>query len=256
MKIAVRPLDKIAGDVADMLASQLEAKPRSVLGMTTGSTPITLGIYREWVRRVQEKKLDLSQALFVNPDELLEIPLDHPESYRSYMYRQLFAESGIPSEHIYNIDTESKEPKAECRRFETLLSDLGGIDWQLLGLGRNGHITFIEPDSAIPAAVYVVNIAEENRAAYAADFGSLEAVPKHAITVGLKAIMTTRKLVLVATGTAKSDIVEKALLGPITTMVPASFIQLHNDVTIILDESAAAKLPAYFTQRNGQSHIK
>jgi glucosamine-6-phosphate deaminase len=249
VKIYVLPNSDIAGYVADSLGRQLLEKPDSVLGMTTGTTPFTTGIYREWVSRVASHELDLSIVRFVNPDEFIGIPLNHPESYRTYMRKHLFDAANVPLEHTLCPNVEEQGLEAECARFDDVVQSWGGIDWQLLGLGQNGHICFIEPNEAIPASSYIVDIAEENRIAYTADFGTLNAVPLQAVTTGLRMVMSTRKIVLVAVGEKKADIVAKTVLSPVSTRIPATFLQLHADTTIILDQDSAKGLPESIIQQ-------
>jgi glucosamine-6-phosphate deaminase len=244
MNIITLPFHKIAPYVADSLSNQVKEKPNSILGMTTGTTPITTGIFREWVVRVQRHELDLSQCRFVNPDEFVGISLDHPESYHTYMMKHLFRDANIPLNHTLCHDGNEQDLKTQCEQFDHTVQNWGGIDWQLMGLGRNGHICFIEPNQAIPATSYIVDIAEENRRLYAADFGSTDAVPKKALTTGLRMVMSARQIVLVAVGEQKADIVSKTVLDPISTHLPATFLQLHQNTTLILDEGAARNLPS------------
>ncbi|KIL37758.1 hypothetical protein SD71_03525 [Cohnella kolymensis] len=239
----------IAGYVADLLAVQLQERRDSVLGMTTGTTPLTTGIYIEWARRVHQKELDLSRARFVNPDEFIGLPQNHPESYRSYMNKHLFNNIDVPLEHILFPNVEAQDLKAECERFDTVVQSWGGIDWQLLGLGQNGHICFIEPNDAIPSSSYIVNVAEENRILYAADFGSLADVPTQAVTTGLRMLMCARKIVLVAVGTKKAGVVARIVLNPVSTRLPGTFLQLHHNAVMILDEESAEGLPESLVNR-------
>lgn len=242
MKIEVLSKEEIKTRVADLMTEQIKRNPKSVLGMTTGSSPLKYGIYREWIQREQAGELSFHEARFINPDELVGIPADHPESYRTYMQEHLFSQLQTLRYEPQIPDGNSTDLMAECRRFDQVLADLGYVDWQLMGLGLNGHIAFIEPSDNIPAKTYISQLFEENRPSQSPHFGSEEEVPKQSITIGLEAVMKARDIVLVATGENKADIVAKAFTGPITTSVPASFLQLHASVTIILDAAAASKI--------------
>lgn len=242
MRIEVLSTEEIKTRVADLMTEQIKRNPKSVLGMTTGSSPLKYGIYQEWIQREQAGELSFHEARFINPDELAGIPADHPESYRTYMQEHLFSQLQTLRYEPQIPDGNSADLMAECRRFDQVLADLGYVDWQLMGLGLNGHIAFIEPSDNIPAKTYVSQLFEENRPSQSPHFSSEEEVPKQSITIGLEAVMKARNIVLVATGDNKADIVAKAFTGPITTSVPASFLQLHANVTIILDAAAASKI--------------
>lgn len=241
MKIIVLPAQQIAGFITDALEQQLYKKPTSVLGMTTGSTPLTLGIYQEWVKRANNGDIDFSRATFVNPDELVGLSENHPETYRMYMKKHLFSQIGVSNERAFIPNGGIMDPEEECCQFEFQLKALGGIDWQLMGLGLNGHIAFIEPADSIPSTTYVVKLEEVN-CPRLLDLGS-EKIITHAITVGLGTVIGAGSVMLAAVGEKKADIVAQALIGPVTTRVPASFLQLHSNATIVLDEGAASKLP-------------
>ncbi|WJH32780.1 6-phosphogluconolactonase [Paenibacillus sp. CC-CFT747] len=171
--IHILPLELIGRFVVDRLAEQVKNKPHAVLGMTTGNTPLTAGIYKELVRRENNGEIDLSQAVLINPDEQLGIPKEHPESYYTYMRKHLLDHLRQPASRWHIPDGASEDPEAECDLMEKTIRESGGIDWQLMGIGLNGHICFIEPQPAIPATCYVTPIAESNRQLYAPYFGGL-----------------------------------------------------------------------------------
>lgn len=242
MIIEVIETHEIGKRVGDLLSEQLKRKPQSILGMTTGSSPLKYDIFGDWIRREVAGELSFEKAVFINPDELVGIDPEHPESYRTYMQQHLFC-------HIRTMRSEPHMPNGaasnleeECRRFDQVLAGLGFVDWQLMGLGLNGHIAFIEPSDAIPANTYVSNLFEENRPIQSVHFSNESEVPKKSITIGLEAVMKARSIVLIAAGENKADIVAKAFLGPITTKIPASFLQLHSNATIILDPASAKRL--------------
>jgi glucosamine-6-phosphate deaminase len=234
--------DKIGRFVADRFQKVLSNKPTAVIGLTTGNTPLITGIYRELVERERQGVIDFKECAFVNPDEQVGIPKGHPESYYTYMQRHFFDHIRHPEERRFIPNGVAVNPEEECARMEAFIHDFGGIDIQLVGLGINGHICFIEPASALPARSFVTPIAQINRELYAPLFGSLEAVPTHAVTYGWGTVMNTRKLILVAVGERKSEIVATSLMGPITTEIPATLLQLHANAEVILDYAAAEVL--------------
>ncbi|MDF2668592.1 MAG: glucosamine-6-phosphate deaminase [Paenibacillus sp.] len=244
LKITILPLEQIAAYVSDSLVRQLEAKPDAVLGMTTGTTPLTTGIYEEWVRRERLGVLDFSRAVLINPDEQIGIAPEHPESYYSYMKHHFLDRlSRSPGEWHIPIGTAA-DPEAECRKLEQTINSYGGVDWQLMGLGMNGHICFIEPGAAIPAQCYITPIAEESRELYAPLFGSLQAVPTHAITYGIGTALACKTIKMVVVGGKKAGILAKVMTHPVTSELPATFLQLHANVEFVIDPAAAAQLPS------------
>ncbi|WP_309121759.1 glucosamine-6-phosphate deaminase [Paenibacillus sp.] len=243
MKIHVMEREKIGGFVADLFERTLSSKADAVFGLTTGNTPLETGIYRELVRREREGRLDFRRCSFVNPDEQLGLPRSHPESYYAYMRTHLFDAIRFDERRWAIPDGLAEEPEAECASMEAFIREAGGIDLQLVGIGINGHVCFIEPAPALPATCFVTDIAEVNRTLYAPLFGgSIEAVPTQAITFGWGTVAKTRKLVLVAVGDRKAEIVARALTGPVTTEVPATLLQLHPDAEVVLDPAAAQRL--------------
>jgi glucosamine-6-phosphate deaminase len=233
-----RDLTKLIGD---RFNDQLNEKPKSVLGLTTGSTPLTLGLFEDWIERSKQGKMDFSQSILINPDELLGIPKEHPESFYQYMEEHFFSSIEVSDEQKYIPHSDPDNAEEECDKLETFITDVGGIDLQLLGLGENGHIAFIEPGSELPADTYVVDL-EENSRPNADSFKEGE-VPSQAISLGIGTTMKSRAIVLVAVGKGKAEIVKRAFTGPISTKIPATFLQMHPNITIYLDEDSAALLP-------------
>ncbi|WP_165822337.1 glucosamine-6-phosphate deaminase [Paenibacillus montanisoli] len=242
MKFEIVAASEIGARVADLLAEQLRQKPESVLGMTTGSSPIKYGIFQEWIRREAEGELDFAHATFINPDEWVGIDSEHPESFQAFMNEHLFRHLRTKRKPSHIPNGAAENLLDECSRFEQLLRELQYVDWQLMGLGLNGHIAFIEPADSIPASTYVADIDEENQLTRSSHFRTPQEVPKQSITIGLEAVMKARSIVLVAAGENKADIVATAFRGPITTRVPASLLQLHPNVTVILDEGSAKRI--------------
>ena len=220
------------------MARQILLKGDSVLGLPTGETPI--GMYEGLIQFYKRGLIDLSRVVTFNLDEYYGLPQDHPQSYHRYMKEKFFEHVNIPRESIHIPDGLTSDPKEECRRYEEEIAHHGGIDLLVLGLGPNGHIGFNEPGSDWGTETRLVSLSEETRRREAKRFGGLDLVPTQAITMGLKTIMRARRILLLASGQEKAKAVREALEGPIRQEVPASILQLHPTVTIILDKEAAS----------------
>jgi glucosamine-6-phosphate deaminase len=189
--------------------------------------------------------IDFSQVTTFNLDEFLGIPASHPGSYRSFMEEHLFRHVNIKPENRHFLDGTASNPEAECLRYEREIADAGGIDLQVLGIGTNGHIGFNEPAPTLVARAHRVQLRPETRRSNAALFGGDPAnVPPEALSVGMATILHARAIVLLATGRSKAPCIERVVNGTITPELPASFLQLHDDVDIMLDAAAAEKLQA------------
>ena len=220
--------------VADRIAGLVRSKPNAVLGLATGSTP--KAIYAELVRFHQEEGLDFSGVTCFNLDEYYPIKASSIHSYHRYMAAHLFSKIKARDWRVPQGDASSLEGVNEaCARFEQDIRDAGGIDFQLLGIGRNGHIGFNEPGSDIGSRTRLVRLDRETREDAAGGFGGIEYVPYQAITMGIATILEAREIILVARGEQKRAITELAMRGPITHRVPASYLQTHPDVTWCLD---------------------
>jgi glucosamine-6-phosphate deaminase len=230
----------VARALARRIVDLIAARPRPVLGLPTGRTPLAL--YRELVE-LRAKGADFSRAVTFNLDEFLGIPGSHPGSYRSFMQTHLFDGVNVRPENRHLLDGTAADPEAECLRYEREIADAGGIDLQVLGIGTNGHIGFNEPAGTLQARTHRVTLKPETRRSNAALFGGDPArVPAEALSMGMATILHSRAIVLLATGSAKASCVERVVNGPLTTELPASFLQLHDDVDIMLDVAAAEKL--------------
>ena len=230
-----------AAAAADRVILALQRKPDLVLGLPTGRTPVAF--YREIVRRRRLGEVDFTQATTFNLDEFLGVPPDDPGSYRTYMARHLFRQIDIDPGRIHFLDGSAKDPAEECERFERLIEAAGGIDLQILGIGTNGHVGFNEPGEYLEARTHRVALRAETRRANASLFGDDPArVPAEALSMGMATILQARSLVLLATGSEKARCVERMIRGPLTTTLPASFLQLHPRVEVMLDRVAAARL--------------
>ena len=221
---------------ADRFQELLCTKPACVLGLATGSTPIPL--YRELIAREQAGRIDFSRVRSVNLDEYKGLAPDHPQSYRRFMQENLFDHISIRPENTYVPDGLATDVDAMCSAYERTIEDLGGVDLQLLGLGHDGHIGFNEPSDHFPTRTHETALAEITRQANARFFASEAEVPTAAYTMGVGTVMAARRILMIVTGTDKSDILHKAFFGPVTPWVPASILQFHPDVTLICDRAA------------------
>ena len=226
--------------VAARVASALQHNPSLVLGLPTGHTPI--GLYTDLVRLTASRGLDWSQATTFNLDEFIGLPPGHPGSYRRFMEEHLFSHINLRPERI-NFLNGLAEPKGECRRYEDAIAAAGGIDLQILGIGTNGHIGFNEPGPELQSRTNRITLKESTRRSNASLFGGdVNAVPREALSMGMATILQARSVILKANGRTKASCIERVVNGPLTTEMPASFLQLHHDVELVLDEAAAERL--------------
>nr|WP_275983903.1 glucosamine-6-phosphate deaminase [Paenibacillus hamazuiensis] len=225
---------------AGFVSGYIRMKPDAVLGFATGST--TVGLHRELARMHLEEGLDFSQVYSFNLDEYAGIPWEHPKSCRCRMEEQLFRHVNIRRERIEFLNGAAADPEAECVRFARAIDACGGIDLQVLGIGTNGHIAFNEPGTPFDSRLRVVPLAQQTIGDKSAFFGGEELVPRCGITMGLMDVMRCKRNVLLARGADKADIIRRSLRGPVTVDVPASVLQLHPQLTVILDKAAAAGL--------------
>ena len=224
---------------ANIISAQIILKPDCVLGLATGSTPI--GTYQQLIARYQEGDLDFSQVRTANLDEYRGLTRDNDQSYYYFMYHNLFKEVNIDMANTNILDGTNPDSAAEAARYDQVIRDLGGVDLQLLGMGHNGHIGFNEPGDAFDKGTHCVDLQPSTIEANKRFFASIDDVPKQAYTMGIQTIMSARKILLLVSGAEKAEILHKALCGPITPHVPASVLQLHNDVTVVADEAALSK---------------
>ena len=225
---------------ANLISAQVIMKPECVLGLATGSTPV--GTYGQLVEWVEKKDLSFSRVRSVNLDEYYGLSGDHEQSYRYFMQKHLFERVDIRSENTHVPNGLAEDAAAECARYDALIERLGGIDLQLLGMGRNGHIGFNEPGEDFRLGTHVVDLAPSTIEANKRFFESEDDVPRQAYTMGIGSIMKAKKIVVVVSGEDKAEILKKVVCGPITPEVPASVLQLHPDVTIVADEAALSKM--------------
>ena len=241
MEVIIQPdADQAACLVARIIGRELRANPHLVLGLATGQT--MEAVYRVLAEMHAREGLDFSLCRTFNLDEYVGVPATHEHSYRSYMNRNLFRLVNIDLRNTYLPDGNAPDLDAECRRYEETILRAGGIDVQLLGVGRDGHIGFNEPLSALRSRTRVKALAPLTLTQNASEFGGQDHMPHRAITMGVGTILDSRRCVLLATGAEKAAIVAKAVEGPITAMISASALQLHPRCTVVVDAPAASKL--------------
>ena len=236
--------EEMSRKAAGIVSAQIIMKPDCVLGLATGSTPV--GLYKQLIEWYRNGDLDFSGVRTVNLDEYKGISRENDQSYYYFMHQNLFDHVNIPAENTHLPDGMEPDSEKECRRYEELIQSMGSVDLQLLGIGHNGHIGFNEPADAFDKLVHCVNLTQSTIEANKRFFASAEEVPRQAYTMGIQTIMRSKKILIIANGEGKADIVRDAFFGPITPMVPASVLQLHNDVTLVADEAALSKIPASF----------
>lgn len=239
--IIAKDYEEMSRAGADIFADLLRNDPSAVLGLATGSTPI--GLYQSLVADCDAGRISFADVTTFNLDEYCQLPVTDVNSYRYFMDHNLFDKVDIDPAHVHLPNGNAPDREAECLQYEDAIARAGGIDIQLLGLGHNGHIGFNEPASDFPVITHVVDLTPSTIDANARFFDSEDDVPKQAITMGIGTIMKARRIVLLASGEGKADIVARSAFGPVMPSVPASVLQLHPNVTVIVDEAAAAALP-------------
>ena len=225
---------------ANVLSAQVTMKPDCVLGLATGSTPI--GTYKVLIDRCAKGDLDFSQVKSINLDEYVGLSGEHDQSYRYFMNHNLFDHINIDKANTNVPNGLAEDLDADCARYNEIINTLGPIDVQVLGMGHNGHIGFNEPSDVFELETHKVELAQTTIDANARFFANADEVPRQALTMGIKTIMQAKKVLVVANGKGKAEIVKKAFTGPVTPQVPASILQMHPDVVVVLDEEAASLL--------------
>lgn len=232
--------EQAARATARLIVSRLSARPGLVLGLPTGATPVPM--YRALVRAHQAGRADFARATTFNLDEFVGIGRETPGSYHSFMQAHLFSLVNLSPRRTHIPNGLAADAEREARRYEGRIRRAGGLDLVVLGIGRNGHLGFNEPAAALNADTHVVQLHRDSRQGNAAAFGGRwQDVPATAISMGIGTILRAREIVLLATGAAKSDIVARALDGDVTTRVPASLLQAHPKVHVVLDRAAAGR---------------
>ncbi|MEE4543243.1 glucosamine-6-phosphate deaminase [Streptomyces sp. V4-01] len=242
MEVVIVPDAAAGGElIAEAMAALLRRKPDALLGVATGSTP--LPIYQALAARVRSGAVDASRARVCQLDEYVGLPAGHPESYRSVVLREVVEPLGLSAGSFMGPDGSADDVQGACEAYDAALSDAGGVDLQLLGIGTDGHIGFNEPCSSLASRTRIKTLTDQTRVDNARFFGGdIAQVPHHVITQGIGTILEARHLVLLATGEGKAEAVAQTVEGPVAAVVPASALQLHPHATVVVDEGAASKL--------------
>jgi glucosamine-6-phosphate deaminase len=227
----------LSAALATRVLESIVARPELVLGLPTGRTP--LGLYRELRERSGGGNIDWSQVRTFNLDEFAGLDASDSSSYRAYMQAELFEHVSVNPAHIEFLNGRAGDLRAECRRYEEAIEGVGGIDLQILGIGANGHIGFNEPADGLCAHTHIAELRQETREANAQFFGGdWRQVPERALSMGMATILGAEEIVLIATGHEKADAVRRMIEGLITSQLPASLLQVHRDVTVMVDRVA------------------
>ena len=232
--------DEMSKAAAQVVAKTLNAKPNAVLGLATGSTPLSL--YKELVRLHRNEGLDFSQVTTFNLDEYVGLTRNNPQSYHYFMHNNLFQYINIPVQNIYIPSGTTDNYEAFCQWYEQRIVDSGGIDLQILGIGTDGHIAFNEPSSSLGSRTRIKTLAQSTIEDNARFFDKPEDVPIYAITMGVGTILEADRILMLASGDNKAKAVAAAIEGPVTSMITASALQLHQDVICLVDSGAASEL--------------
>ena len=232
--IVVENYDEMSRVAAIKIKEVIESKPDAILGLATGSTPI--GTYKELIKMNKAGELDFSNVITVNLDEYIGLSEKNTQSYRYFMNENLFNHINIKKENTFIPNGLAKNIKEETKKYDEKIEELGGTDIQILGIGSNGHIAFNEPNDYLIAGSHLTNLAKSTIDANSRFFNSIDEVPKTAITMGLGQIMKSKKILLLASGESKAEAIKEVLSGKITTNNPATMLQMHRDVTLIIDK--------------------
>ena len=229
--ITVDTYEKLSRQAANIISAQVILKPDSVLGLATGSSP--LGTYKQLIEWYEKGDIDFNKVTSVNLDEYVGLDGTNDQSYRYFMNKNFFEHINIDLGNTFVPNGCAVDLAGEGKRYDEHIAELGGIDLQLLGIGLDGHIGFNEPDKYFVKSTHVVDLQESTIKANSRFFANIDEVPRRAITMGMVSIMQAKKILLIASGREKRDILEKAFYGPITPEIPASILQLHPDITVI-----------------------
>lgn len=238
--IVTKNYEEMSKVAAKEMAEDIKRNPEIVLGLATGGTPV--GMYKELIRMYNEGELDFSKVTSINLDEYVGLSGDHDQSYRYFMNTNLFDHINIDKNNTFVPNGLAENVEEECMVYDSRIQDMGGIDLQLLGLGANGHIGFNEPGEALSVGTHLTDLKESTIEANARFFDSIDDVPRKAITMGLGGIMKAKKIMVIASGEGKAEVVKAMMSGKITTEIPATMLQMHRDVVLIVDEDAAKLL--------------
>lgn len=234
--IVVENYDEMSSRAAEIVEQQVLKNAKSILGLATGSTP--LGLYGKMVEGFKSRGVSYQHAKTINLDEYRGLNRNHPNSYHSFMYENLFKHIDIQMRNTYLPDGQARSVEEECERYEALIDRIGPVHLQILGMGTNGHIGFNEPGTPEDSLTHCVELDESTRKNNARFFESPEAVPTHAITMGIASILKSDRILLLASGKKKAPAVKKLMEQQVSEDFPASFLWKHEDVTLIVDREA------------------
>jgi glucosamine-6-phosphate deaminase len=238
--VVVEDYEELSKYGANLVADLVRERPDCVLGFATGKTP--LGMYEELVRMHKEEGLDFSKVTTFNLDEYVGLSPNHERSYHNFMWKHFFGQINVDPRYVHVPNGAAQNLTEQCTWFEDQISEFGGIDLQILGIGVNGHIAFNEPGSSLGSRTRIKTLKETTRRDNARFFNSLDEVPKYAITMGVGTIMEAHGLLLMASGREKAAAVQATVEGPVTAQYPATIVQMHRFATILVDREAASKL--------------
>ena len=235
--IVVNNYEELSKVAAKEFSKIIKEKENVVLGLATGGSPV--GMYKELIRMYEQKELNFSKTTTVNLDEYIGLNPEHNQSYRYFMNNNLFNHINIDKSNTFVPNGLAEDLEAQCKEYDQKIAELGGIDIQLLGVGNNGHIAFNEPNNELSSGTHIISLTDNTIEANARFFDNIDDVPRKAITMGVGGIMKAKKIILIASGESKAEAIKGIFSGKITTANPATMLQMHRDVTIIVDEAAA-----------------
>lgn len=242
MKVIIaKDYDEMSKAAADIIKDLVNSTPNCILGLATGSTPI--GMYKKLIEYNNRKMVDFSKVTTFNLDEYLGLAGSHPQSYRYFMDDNFFNHININKNNTCVPNGTAENINEECTSYDRKISEAGGIDLQVLGIGNNGHIGFNEPSDTLHVGTHATKLKKDTIIANSRFFNCIEEVPTAAVTMGIGGIMKARQILLLASGNSKAEIISKLVNGKIDTQIPASLLQIHSNVIIIVDEAAGSLLP-------------
>ena len=235
--IVVNNYEELSKVAAKEFSKIIKEKENAVLGLATGGSPV--GMYKELIKMYEKKELNFSKITTVNLDEYIGLNPEHNQSYRYFMNNNLFNHINIDKSNTFVPNGLAEDLEAQCKEYDQKIAELGGIDIQLLGVGNNGHIAFNEPNNELSSGTHIISLTDNTIEANARFFDNIYDVPRKAITMGVGGIMKAKKIILIASGESKAEAIKGIFSGKITTANPATMLQMHRDVTVIVDEAAA-----------------
>ena len=245
--------EQMRQQAAEIVKEQVVLKPGSVLGLPTGSSP--LGMYQQLIAMYKKGELDFSSVKTFNLDEYIGLDTDHPQSYHQFMEDNFFQYVNLKPENTNMPKTDETDNLSGCQNYENKIQHTGGIDLQILGIGRNGHIGFNEPGTSFSSRTHVVQLHDETRKANARFFNTIDEVPKAAVTMGIKTIMRARKILLLIAGQSKQEALFRLISSKVNESFPASVLQLHPDVMVLTDKSASQASEERYDFTNNKLNI-